>query len=114
MSSLIPNGIGRRHDAILENSRERPLRRGTLTEGEELVIRYVPGVGRPEQSERVYDRDARKERGAEGVDTHLLRREGLCDRAINPLAKDSQYFRHTQIRPQRLRIGERSDLTAGS
>ena len=54
---------------------------------------------------------------AEGVDrSSLLRRrlgEGLRDGAVDLLAKNAENFRDAQIGPERLRIGERSDLAAG-
>jgi hypothetical protein len=108
--ALDPNGVGGRHDAILEDPGESSLRGRALADDQRLLVGDGAGIGgiagwsdtgvrRAVYAEGIDDADAWEKRRAEGIDgggsgltSERLRRERLTDGAVNLLAKDAKDF----------------------
>ena len=105
-----PDGVRRRHDAILKDSGKSSLRGRALTDDQRLLVGYGARIGcvtggadasicRARDSERIHDADAGEERRAECIDRRCpgltgerLRRERLSDSAVNLLPKNAEHF----------------------
>ena len=123
-----PDGVGGRHEAILENAGEGALRSGAFADvggGVENIIFVVvsgriavvvddgdPGeVGR---TERVDSGVSKRSAGeALNVRAKLLRSERLVDGAIDFFANETEDFDDAEIRFEELRVGDARDLAAG-
>ncbi len=112
MSTAGPNGIHRGHPAVLKDAGEGALRsrRGAnIHAGVENPARII---GR-KISQVIDNRNARENAGAERVDVHRLRSEGLADCAVDLFANEAEDFRNTEVGPNGLAVRDGRDLATG-
>ena len=122
-----PDGVGRGHEAVLEDAGEGALGGGAAADVGGSVKDKVLVVG-SKVTVIVDDGDAGKEGRAESVDggvgggcageagnigAKLLRSEGLVDGAVDLFANEAEDFDDAEIRFDDLRVGDARDLASG-
>src|SRR5258708_3056010 len=104
MPAAIPDGVDRRHPAILEDAGESALRcrsGADVQTGVEGAARRggrtVTSILRGKIPQVVDNRDARKNVGTEGIDAYGCRSEWLADCAVDFLADETEDLDEAEV-----------------